>query len=90
MKSERYFGGRKINLTILKRKRKSIKIEISSAEMIVVTAPNFVKADEIEKLLEKKSRWIEKTLKRLSENPSKPEKTIFRVKNIIFSEMNTQ
>ncbi len=74
MKSERYFGGRKINLTILKRKRKSIKIEISSAEMIVVTAPNFVKADEIEKLLEKKSRWIEKTLKRLSENPSKPEK----------------
>lgn len=54
-----------MNIEIIKNKRKSIAIEVKKDLSIVVRAPIFVSNKEIQKFIDEKSAWIEKTIEKI-------------------------
>jgi len=52
--------------------RKTLSIEVTKDARIIVRAPYSLPLSEIEKLVEKKSDWIEKHIKNLQEKQRKP------------------
>lgn len=58
----------KLNVKIIKSKRKSIGVEIKPDLTILVRAPYSVNDATIKKLLAEKSPWIEKKIKEISNN----------------------
>ena len=50
------------NATIIREKRKTLKIIIDENKGLIVVAPNSTKIEKISEILEKKRAWIERNL----------------------------
>ena len=56
-----------MNIEIIKSNRKSLAIEIKTDLRVIVRAPIFVSNREIQKFIDEKSAWIEKTIEKIME-----------------------
>ena len=63
-----------IEYTLERKRIKNIYIHVKPDGSVLVTAPRYVPLGEIERFVESKADWIEKTRKRQAERPVVPER----------------
>jgi predicted metal-dependent hydrolase len=75
-----------MNIVIIKSNRKTFSIEIKKDLRVIVRAPIFVSNREIQKFLDEKSAWIEKTIEKVKtrneQEQSMPKFTIEEIHNL--------
>ncbi len=68
-----------MNVETIKSKRKTLTIEVKKDLCVIVRAPLFVSDSEIQRFIQEKSVWIEKTIQKVKHKTNK--KNIIQCRN---------
>jgi len=82
-KSSKIFTNIKID-KIIRSSRKTVALEITDGLELVVRAPNFLSMYDIEKIVKRKSKWIENTRNKLQKRTKGNHKKLFEIGDIFY------